>query len=127
MKKIITYLFTSLLFVNYIQAQDVFTPISKYIQNGDSERLSAWFAPNLEIDIMGNSSVCSKQQATQIIRDFFNEYSPKSFEIVHKSGKAPMNYAIGNLSAGGSKFRVTLFVKTQKEGNFIQQMRIERE
>lgn len=127
MKKLVTYLILAAIFITTAKAQDVFAPISKYIQNGDSERLSAWFAPNLEIDIMGNSSVCSKQQAKQIIRDFFNEFSPKSFDIVHKSGKAPMNYAIGNLSAGGSKFRVTLFVKTQKEGNFIQQMRIERE
>ncbi len=127
MKKLVTYLILATIFITTAKAQDVFAPISKYIQNGDSERLSAWFAPNLEIDIMGNSSVCSKQQAKQIIRDFFNEFSPKSFDIVHKSGKAPMNYAIGNLSAGGSKFRVTLFVKTQKEGNFIQQMRIERE
>lgn len=127
MKKLVTYLFLATIFITTAKAQDVFAPISKYIQNGDSERLSAWFAPNLEIDIMGNSSVCSKQQAKQIIRDFFNEFSPKSFDIVHKSGKAPMNYAIGNLSAGGNKFRVTLFVKTQKEGNFIQQMRIERE
>jgi hypothetical protein len=38
-----------------------------------------------------------------------------------------MKYAIGNLSAGGEKFRVTLFVKTQEDGNFIQQLRIEKE
>lgn len=107
--------------------QDVFVPISKYIQNGDAERLSAWFAPNLEMDILGKNIVCSKQQARQIIREFFNEYSPKSFVIAYRSGKAPMKYAIGNLSAGGSKFRVTLYVKTQQEGNFIQQLRIENE
>lgn len=109
------------------QEQDVFVPISKYIQNGDAERLSAWFATNLEIDILGVSNVCSKQQAKQILKEFFNEYSPKVFEIAYKSGKAPMKYAIGNLSAGGNKFRVTLFVKTQQEGNYIQQLRIERE
>lgn len=109
------------------QEQDVFVPISKYIQNGDAERLSAWFAPNLEVDLLGSSNVCSKQQAKQILKEFFNENSPKSFEIAYKSGKAPMKYAIGNLSAGGCKFRVTIFVKTQQNGNFIQQIRIERE
>lgn len=109
------------------QEQDVFVPISKYIQNGDAERLSAWFAPNLEIDILGVSNVCSRQQAKQILKEFFNEYSPKIFEVAYKSGKAPMKYAIGNLNAGGTKFRVTLFVKTQQEGNYIQQFRIERE
>lgn len=107
--------------------QDVFVPIAKYIQNGDAERLSVWFAQSLEIDILGTNNVCSRQQAKQIVKEFFNEYSPKSFIISYRSGKAPMIYAIGNLSAGGNKFRVTLFVKTQSDGNFIQQMRIEKE
>ena len=106
---------------------DVFVPIGKYIQMGDSDKLSAWFASNLELDILGSVSACSKVQATQIMKDFFVNYTPKSFSIVHKSGKAPLTYAIGSLSAGGEKFRVTLFVMTQEKGNQIQQLRIERE
>ncbi len=106
---------------------DVFVPIGKYIQMGDSEKLSAWFANNLELDILGSVSACSKVQATQIMKDFFVNYTPKSFSVVHKSGKAPLTYAIGSLSAGGEKFRVTLFVMTQEKGNQIQQLRIERE
>ena len=106
---------------------DVFVPIGKYIQMGDSDKLSAWFASNLELDILGSVSACSKVQATQIMKDFFVNYTPKTFSIVHKSGKAPLTYAIGSLSAGGEKFRVTLFVMTQEKGNQIQQLRIERE
>ena len=30
---------------------DVFSPICKYIQTGDSDKLSAWFADNLELDV----------------------------------------------------------------------------
>lgn len=124
---LIVTLFTTILALPANQEQDVFVPISKYIQNGDSERLSAWFAPNLEIDVLGVSNVCSRQQAKQILKEFFNEYSPKTFSIDYKSGKAPMKYAIGNLNAGGTKFRVTLFVRIQQTGNFIQQLRIEKE
>jgi hypothetical protein len=109
------------------QAQDVFVPIGKYIQQGDSESLSAWFASNLELDILGSVSSCSKVQATQIMKDFFVNYTPKAFSVIHKSGKAPLTYAIGSLSAGGEKFRITLFVMTQEKGNQIQQLRIERE
>ncbi len=107
--------------------QDVFVPIGKYIQQGNAESLSAWFAGNLELDILGKVNDCSKVQATQIIKDFFVTYTPKSFSIIHKSGKAPMKYAIGHLNAGGETFRVTLFVKTHSDGNQIQQLRIERE
>ena len=130
MKKLIFAIAAIILFASSSYAQkpaDVFVPIGKYIQMGDSDKLSAWFSNNLELDILGSVSACSKVQATQIMKDFFVKYTPKSFSIVHKSGKAPLTYAIGNLSAGGEMFRVTLFVMTQDKGNQIQQLRIERE
>ncbi len=128
MKQILLLTFALLLSLTAANAQqDVFVPIGKYIQQGDSESLSAWFADNLEVDILGNNTDCSKVQAKQIIKNFFVTYNPKNFAIIHKSGKAPMKYAIGNLNAGGETFRVTLFVKTHSDGNQIQQLRIERE
>lgn len=123
---LLTFLCTTLVSVA-AQDQDVFVPIGKYIQQGDPDKLSAWFASNLELDILGTVNDCSKVQACQIMKDFFMNYTPKSFTIIHKSGRPPMKYAIGTLSAGGEKFRVTLFVKTQESGNQIQQLRIERE
>ena len=108
------------------QKADVFIPIGKYIQLGDSEKLSAWFADNLELNILGEINDCSKIQATQIIKDFFIKYKPKHFEIIHKSGKIPMKYAVATLNAGGERFRMTLFVKIQTSGNEILQIRIAR-
>ena len=35
---------------------EVFVPIAKYISKGDVNRLSAWFADNLEISIISLSS-----------------------------------------------------------------------
>lgn len=132
MKSFIVFILFFFLISNQIGAQqqsdaDVFVPITKYIQNGDAESLSAWFAKSLEIDILGSINISSKNQAKQVMRDFFNNYTPKNFVIIHKSGKSPMKYAIGNLNAGGSKFRVTLFVKIQEDGNYIQSIRIEKE
>ena len=130
MKKLIILLAVAFASITSTYAQkqaDVFVPIGKYLQMGDSDKLSAWFASNLELDILGSVSACSKVQATQIMKDFFVNYTPKTFSIVHKSGKAPLTYAIGSLSAGGEKFRVTLFVMTQEKGNQIHQLRIERE
>ena len=130
MKKLIFAIAATILFASSSYAQkpaDVFVPIGKYIQMGDSDKLSAWFSNNLELDILGSVSACSKVQATQIMKDFFVNYTPKSFSIIHKSGKAPLTYAIGRLSAGGEMFRITLFVMTEEKGNQIQQLRIERE
>lgn len=131
MRKVLFLTLMTLLSFNTISAQqneqDVFTPIGKYIQAGDYENLSAWFADNLELDILGAINNCTRNQAKLIMKNFFSNYTPKKFSVIHKSGKAPMKYAVGSLSAGGEKFRMILFVKTNKGVNSIQQLKIERE
>lgn len=112
-----------------LHAQDaasLFKEIGEALQSGDSERLAKWFASNLELDILDNINVCSKNQAKQIIRDFYAKYTPKSFQVIHQSGTPPMRYAIGNLSAGGETFRLTLFVHSERQVNQIRQIRIEK-
>lgn len=106
---------------------DVFVPISKYLENGNAKNLSAWFSENIELVIFGSRSNCSRNQAKQIMSRFFADYTPSSFDIVHKSGVYPMTYAIGQLEGGGNKFRVTIFVKTTERGNYIQQLSIDKE
>ena len=70
---------------------DVFVPISKYISQGDGESLSAWFADNLDISIGQESNNCSKNQARQIVKSFFETNVPRSFTISHTAGKAIRN------------------------------------
>ncbi len=107
-------------------SQDLFTPICKYFQAGDYNSLSAWFAESLELDLLGQESNCSRNQARRIMKDFFADYAPKSFGIIHKSGKTPMRYAIGVLQAGGETFQVTLYVRLGDGKSEIQQLKIER-
>ena len=105
---------------------DVFIPIAKYIRLGDAEKLSAWFADNLEVSIMSNSSDCSRDQARQIIKSFFNSYTPRSFNISHTAGRDNMKYAIGTLNTGGDIFEVTIFVCYKQSSYRIQQLKIEK-
>lgn len=106
---------------------DVFIPIGKYIAAGDAESLSAWFAATLEVSVLGISSDCSKTQAKQIMKAFFKSYAPRSFSINHQAGRENQKYALGNLSAGGEHFIVTIFVSCPSGGSFqIQQLKIDR-
>ena len=104
---------------------DVFNPISKYIAQGDADRLSAWFSDNLEVTIFATSNDSSRNQARQIMRSFFNSYTPRSFEITHKAGRSNMKYALGTLAAGGEVFLVTIFVNYKENGYKIQHIKIE--
>lgn len=104
---------------------DVFNPISKYLAKGDADKLSAWFSDNLEITIFSDSNDSSRNQARQIMRSFFNSYTPRSFEITHKAGRSNMKYALGTLNAGGEVFLVTIFVNYKENGYKIQHIKIE--
>lgn len=107
-------------------AGDVFSPIAKYLEKGDVESLSAWFADNLEVSIFSRTSDTSRNQAKQIVKSFFKTYSPRTFVISHKAGRPNMKYALGVLTAGGEMFHVTIFVGLKDSEYKIQQMKIER-
>lgn len=105
---------------------DVFNSIAKYLEKGDADRLSAWFSDNLEITIFATSNDSSRNQARQIMKSFFKSYTPRSFEISHKAGRANMKYALGTLNAGGEMFLVTIFVNLKGDAYRIQHLKIER-
>jgi hypothetical protein len=105
---------------------DVFNPISKYLAQGDAEKLSAWFSDNLEVTIFSDSNDSSRNQARQIMKSFFKSYTPRSFEITHRAGRPNMKYALGTLNAGGEMFLVTIFVNFNGEAYRIQQIKVER-
>ena len=105
---------------------DVFVPISKYLAAGNAEALSAWFADNLEIAVLARESDASRAQARQIVKTFFDNYTPRSFNITHTAGRANMKYALGTLKAGGETFNVTIFLSCKENSYRIQQLKIER-
>jgi len=107
---------------------DVFVPIGKYIAQGDASSLSAWFSDNLEVSIISSSRNCSKTQARQIVKSFFETYTPRSFDFSHMASRTNMKYALGQLNAGGEVFIVTIFVSSKADGTYqIQQLKIDRQ
>ena len=121
-----------LLICGRLQAQpaefDVFIPISKYMAQGNADRLSAWFDDNLEVTVNTSTGTsASRAQARQIVKTFFENYTPRSFDISHTAGKDNMKYALGTLKAGGESFSVTIFVSNKGKFFKIQQLKIEQQ
>lgn len=120
-----------LLFCGRLLAQpagyDVFIPISKYMAQGNADNLSAWFDDNLEIAVTSQSSNASKAQARQIVKNFFESHTPRSFEVNHTAGRDNMKYALGTLNAGGESYSVTIFVSSKGKSYKIQQLKIEQQ
>ncbi len=106
---------------------DVFTPICKYILQGNADNLSAWFDDNLEIAVAARTSNASKAQARQILKDFFELHTPRSFEVNHAVGRENMKSILGTLNAGGETYTVTIFVSNKGSTFKIQQLKIEQQ
>lgn len=129
MKRLLSLLLSATLGFGLASAQpgfDVFQTISKYIVQGDSKALSAWFAPDLDVTVISGGGSASSSQAEQIVRRFFKVYTPHSFSLIHTAGRANMKYALGDLSAGGETFTVTIFLSCKDDRVEIQQLKIER-
>ena len=106
---------------------DVFVPICKYMAQGNADNLSAWFDDNLEIAVITRSSSASKAQARQIVKNFFETHTPRSFEVTHTAGRENMKYVLGTLNAGGETYTVTIFVSHKGKTYKIQQLKIEQQ
>lgn len=106
----------------------VFSSITKYLAAGDVASLSTWFADNLDITVISSSRNCSRKQAREILRSFFETYTPRSFQVTHKASEANKKYMIGLLNAGGERFQVTIYATSSGGDPYkIQQLNISRQ
>ncbi|MBR5982505.1 MAG: DUF4783 domain-containing protein [Bacteroidales bacterium] len=95
---------------------------------GNSTELAKYFNNSVEVAILETEAVYSRQQAEQVVKNFFDKNSPKNFTLLHQGGKSEAQYAIGTLEIiGGKKFRVYFLVKEQSGTPLIHQLRIEEE
>ena len=106
----------------------VFSSITKYLAAGDAAALSSWFADNLDVTVISSSRSCSKKQAREILRTFFDAYTPRSFQVTHRASEANKKYMIGLLNAGGERFQVTIYATSSGGDTYkIQQLNISRQ
>lgn len=94
---------------------------------GNAEELSNFLQDNVELIILDTEDVYSRTQAEQILRKFFLENRPTTFNIIFEGGKETSRYAIGSLVTQGTNFRVYVLIKNQDGKPLIHQLRIELE
>jgi hypothetical protein len=107
---------------------DIVDDIAASIRSGNPKNISKYFIENIDLKIIEQEDVYSKQQAEMILKDFFTKHSVKSYNVAHKSEpKNGSQYVIGTLDTGSGKFRTYFLIKTTGGQTLIQQFRIEPE
>ncbi len=107
---------------------EIHDEIASAIKSGSGESVAKFFSGNVDLTIIDKEGNYSKQQAGQILKDFFTKHPVKDFRILHRGeAKDGSKYAIGTLSTANGNFRVYFLVKKQGDKMQMQQLRFENE
>ena len=114
-----------LLLIPFISKADVFDDVVLTIKSNKSDVVSKFLNANVEITLLETESLCSKAQAEQMLKKFFDTYPSKVINIKHRGASAQgAKYAIATYETeSGLKFRLYIFMKD----NLIQELKVERE
>jgi hypothetical protein len=126
--KIISVLFFSMLLPFLATAQEqprIPEGIPAAIRTGNAAELGQYLNSTVEILLLQKEDFYRKNVAETILRDFFNEYKPRTFTIRHQGARNDAQYAIGNLTTEKGNFRVYFLLKTVGRNLLIHQIRIE--
>jgi hypothetical protein len=124
------YIYTSILVLlsAIVVFADTFDDVAAAIKNANAKEVAHFFNSSVELTILDNEGVYSKQQAEVILRDFFAQNPPKSVTISHRGSSAQgSKYAIAAYECQKGKYRAYIFMKESGSGMMIQELRFEKE
>ena len=102
---------------------EVINDVKTSLKAGSSKELIKFLNKNTDIDIEGDRSTYSRTQAEVVFKDFFKNYQPTDFQIIHQgSSKAGSPYVIGQYTYKGGTFRVWIRLKEEDEQYLIHAM-----
>lgn len=102
---------SSLLQESYAQTS-VITNVRDAIKAGSSRELTRHFNDMVELNIEGKTGTYTKEQATFVLKEFFDKYPSSDFQYIHQGASEDgTQYAIGRYSFDTGSFRVFMLVK----------------
>ncbi|HOZ84180.1 MAG TPA: DUF4783 domain-containing protein [Niabella sp.] len=126
MKKIYSVLFVcfGLFFSPMLKAQSLDGVIGG-LKNGNAAQVTDNAVGNFSLTILDKGNNYSKNQALQILKDFFTKNTPKGFDVKHKGNSPNGQYAIGTLATSNGNYRVNIFMKKEANKEVIKELRFQ--
>lgn len=103
--------------------------ISKALSEGNVAALEQYLDEQVEISILEQEDIYSKEEAVKILKDFFTKNKPSSFSQVHQGASKGQDsqYCIGNLVANSGTYRVYIYLKVSNGKQLIQELRFDKD
>lgn len=98
------------------------------IRQNSIKELVKTFAPNIELTILTEEGVYSREQAETMLNNFFAKNPIVSIKIIHRVDSNPeMPFAVCTLTTKNGNFRTSVSLRSSN-GNFVvTELRIEEE
>lgn len=118
----------ALVFSVQLSRADVFDDVALALKSGNAKEVSRFFNASVELTILNDDGVYSKQQAEIVLKNFLQQNPPKLVGIQHRGASAQgAKYAIAVYECTQGKFRAYIFMKDSGNGMLIHELRIERD
>ncbi len=108
-------------------AIDGLPEITKAIGSGDISSIERYLGDSVEISLDGNQETYNKQEALDVLKDFFGKNKPKGFVLNHKgiSKGKESEYCIGDLKTATGTIKVYIYYKNSASGGVIEEIRFD--
>lgn len=102
--------------------------INQALSSGNADALGFYFDESIEVAILGEEDIYSKSEAIGKVKSFFAKNMPDGFSQVHQGSSKgnDSEYCIGNMKAGGTTFRVYVYLGNTKGKKVIQELRFDK-
>lgn len=102
--------------------------VGKFLATGNSTDLAAHFNESLSVAILNEEANYQKAQAQVVVQEFFADYSPQSFTLIHSGESSEgSKFGTGTLSTLNGSFRVYYLIRSSDSGFLIHDLRFEED
>jgi hypothetical protein len=109
-------------------AADPIDDVASLIRQRNMHALARYFAPSVEIAILGEENIYTNVQSELILDKFFAQNKPLSVKILHKvSSNANYQFAVLTLTTDKGTYRVAYTMKGADGKLMLIELRIEAE
>lgn len=125
MKKIITILTLTLLFILPTEANDSRKAVEDGFAKGSAEIVYEAMSDRVFMVAYPLRKPLSKDEAKKELANFFSQNKPKSFSVLHDSSQDNVIYMICKYATAKSNYRVHILIDVEGEVEKITQIRVE--
>ncbi len=106
---------------------DIFDEVVKILESGNTEKLHAYFSPNIDLELPDGTMHLSNGPALKkALASFVSENPAKSVAIKHRGPLGKQSFVVANyITKSGETYRLTIFMEGNAENMRIRELKFE--